>query len=121
MRKLTATLCSTLAVLIGSAGSQKTTPSVYMKNEVSASADFQKGLTAYKSGDYATTLREWKPLAKQGYTDAQPKLGNLYYKGNGVPKNNKTAMKWRKYATQQGNADSENNLDYMIVMVGGSL
>ena len=26
------------------------------------SADFQKGYTAYKSGDYATALREWNPL-----------------------------------------------------------
>ena len=33
---------------------------------MSASADFQKGLTAYKSGDFATALREWKPLAEQG-------------------------------------------------------
>jgi hypothetical protein len=32
-----------------------------------SSADFQKGLTAYESGDYATALREWEPLAKQGY------------------------------------------------------
>ena len=24
-----------------------------------SSADFQKGLTAYESGDYATALREW--------------------------------------------------------------
>ena len=31
-----------------------------------SSADFQKGLTAYRSGDYATALREWTPLAKQG-------------------------------------------------------
>ena len=30
------------------------------------SADFQKGLTAYNSGDYATALREWTPLANQG-------------------------------------------------------
>jgi len=29
---------------------------------VSASADFQKGPTAAKSGDYATALREWKLL-----------------------------------------------------------
>ena len=28
------------------------------------SADFQKGAAAYKSGDYATALREWKPLAE---------------------------------------------------------
>ena len=53
MRKLTATLCLTLAVLLGSAG-------------VSASADFQKGLTAAQSGDFATALREWTPLAEQG-------------------------------------------------------
>ena len=29
------------------------------------SADFQKGLDAYKSGDYATALREWRPFAEQ--------------------------------------------------------
>ena len=57
MRKLTATLCLTLVVLFGSVG-------------VSASADYQEGLTAYKSGDYLTALREWTPLAKQG--DAEP-------------------------------------------------
>ena len=27
------------------------------------SADFEKGLTAYDSGDYATALREWTPQA----------------------------------------------------------
>ena len=45
MGNLTATLCLTLAVLLGSAG-------------ISWSADFQKGLAAYNSGDYATALRE---------------------------------------------------------------
>jgi hypothetical protein len=29
------------------------------------SADFQKGLAAYESGDYATALREWKSIEKQ--------------------------------------------------------
>ena len=53
MRKLTATLCLTIAVLLGSVG-------------VSWSADYKKGVTAYRSGDFATALREWKPLAKQG-------------------------------------------------------
>ena len=32
-------------------------------------ADFQKGLDAYQSGDYATALKEWKPLTDQGYAD----------------------------------------------------
>ena len=34
------------------------------------SADFQKGVAAYKSGDYFTALREWTPLAKQGNAHA---------------------------------------------------
>ena len=50
-----------LAVLIGSTGVSY--------------ADFQKGLTAHKRGDYATALREWKSLAKQGDARAPTKLG----------------------------------------------
>ena len=45
MRNLTATICLTVAVLLGSVG-------------VSWSADFQKGLAAAQSGDYATALQE---------------------------------------------------------------
>jgi uncharacterized protein len=62
MRNLTATICLTLAVLLGSAG-------------MSWSADFQEGYAAYKNGDYATALREWKPFAEQGYASAQNNLG----------------------------------------------
>lgn len=42
----------TLTILLGSVG-------------MSASADFQKGLSAYGKGVYAPALREWKPLAAQ--------------------------------------------------------
>ncbi|MDA7551431.1 hypothetical protein N8760_06405 [Rhodobacteraceae bacterium] len=28
--------------------------------------DFNKGWAAYNSGDYATALKEWRPLAEQG-------------------------------------------------------
>jgi hypothetical protein len=53
------------------------------------SADYQKGMTAYKSGDYATALREWTPLAEQGSADAGTcvffhcvfKLKNLSFDG----------------------------------------
>ena len=33
----------------------------------SYSADFNKGLTAYDKGDYATALKEWIPLIKVQY------------------------------------------------------
>jgi len=49
MRTLTTTPCLTIAVLLEGVG-------------VSWGADWNKGLTAYQSGDYATDLREWKPI-----------------------------------------------------------
>ena len=45
---------------------------------------FQKGLTAYKNGDYETASREWNPLAKQGNTEAQYNLGIMYLMGEGI-------------------------------------
>ena len=81
MKKLLVPFCLTLIIFIGSVG-------------MSASADFQKGFTAYFSGDYATALREWKPLAEQGHISAQYGLGLMYRDGNGVPKNYKTAVMW---------------------------
>ena len=51
------------------------------------SADFQKGYVGYKSGDYATALRESTHLAKQGLANAQFNLGQMYHYGEGVPKN----------------------------------
>ena len=71
---------------------------------MSESADFQKGLTAAQSGDYATALREWEPLAKQGDADAQYYLGVMDANGQGVPQDYKTAVKWFKLAAEQGNA-----------------
>ena len=100
MRKLTATLCLTLALILGSSG-------------VSWSADFQKGLTAYESGDYATALHEWTPLAKQSNAPAQSNLGAMYEKGQGVPKNDMTAVKWYKLAAKQGYANAQYNLGVM--------
>jgi len=100
MRNLTAILCLTIAVLLGSAGCDE-------------SADFQKGVTAYNSGDYATALREWKPLAKQGDASAQYNLGIMYKKGEGVPQDDKTAVKWYRLAAKQGHADAQFGLGVM--------
>jgi hypothetical protein len=108
MRKPIVTLCLTLAILFG-------------KVVASEGADFKKGLNAYDRGDYVTALREWLPLAKQGNSDAQHKLGNMYYEGRGVLPNNKTAMDWWKRAAERGNEVSQNNLGYMIGSGFGSI
>jgi len=100
MRRLTAALCVTLAVLLGSAG-------------VSVSQDFQKGFDAYNRGDYATALREWTPFAEQGDADAQYNLGFMYDNGYGVPQDDKTALKWWTLAAGQGNTDAQTSLGVM--------
>ena len=40
-------------------------------------ADFQTGYFAYLKGDYATALKEFRPLAQQGDADAQFDLGYM--------------------------------------------
>ena len=79
------------------------------------SADFQKGLTAAQSGDYATALREWTPLAKQGNAYAQYNLGLMYANGHGVPQDDKTAVKWYRLAAEQGYADAQEYLDKLLL------
>lgn len=68
-----------------------------------SSADLQRGLTAAQSGDFATALREWKSLAKQGYADAQYNLGTMYYNGRGVIQDNVYAHMWFNIAATPGN------------------
>ena len=77
------------------------------------SADFQKGMDAFDREDYATALREWKPLAEQGYALAQNNLGVMYEKGQGVSQNYKTAVKWYTLAAEQGYALAQFNLGVM--------
>ena len=78
-----------------------------------AEATFNAGAAAYKRGDYATALREWRPLAEQGHAKAQYNLGNMYSKGRGVPQDNAEAVKWYRKAAEQGVVQAQNNLGNM--------
>jgi len=51
-------------------------------------ANYQKGLDAARRGDLATALRVWKPLAKQGSTNALLYKGLLYLVGPGEIQDN---------------------------------
>ena len=57
-------------------------------------ADFDAGFAASEAGDHETAFREWKPLAEQGDASAQFGLGVLYAQGEGVPQDDKEALKW---------------------------
>jgi uncharacterized protein len=75
--------------------------------------DFAKGESAYDSGDYATALQQWKPLAYNGNADAQTRVGFLFYKGLGVPKDHVAAANWYTLAAQQGYAPGQAKLGFM--------
>ena len=46
--------------------------------------DYEEGLKAFRSNDFATSLKEWRPLAEQGNADAQNNLGWTYRNGRGI-------------------------------------
>ena len=74
---------------------------------VPAWADFQAGMDAYNRGDYATALREWRPLAEQGDAHAQFSLGLSYENGDGVPRDHAKAREWYEKAAAQGDAKAQ--------------
>ncbi|MDR3764528.1 MAG: tetratricopeptide repeat protein [Acidobacteriota bacterium] len=59
---------------------------------------FEAGARALKTGDYATTLRELKPLARLGDRPSQYILGEMYAFGFGVRKDDSEAVYWFKRA-----------------------
>ena len=61
-------------------------------------------MDAFKSGDFVTAVRHWKPLAEGGNSAAQRYLGMAYISGEGVPQDRKTAQKWLRLASEQGDA-----------------
>ena len=76
-------------------------------------ADFDKGLRAAQSGDFATALREFKVLAEQGNATAQYNLGIMYRNGRGVVQDYKEAVKWYRKSAEQGDAKAQSNLGFM--------
>lgn len=83
-----------------------------------AGQDPQKAGEAYKRGDYATALREWRPLAEAGDSVAQAALGFMYYDGEGVPQNFAQAYMWFLLAAEQGNVHAQTVLGVMYAEDG---
>ena len=74
-------------------------------------ADWAKGLDAVNRGDYATALREWKPLAEKGDSRAQNGLGVMYMRGWGVPKDFKASLEWLASSAANGQRQAKKNID----------
>ncbi|MFQ5774884.1 MAG: tetratricopeptide repeat protein [Kiloniellaceae bacterium] len=84
-----------------------------------AAADFDAGMRAANMRDYATALREWRPLAEQDDMRAQYYLGMLYEEGRGVPRDPGAAASWYRRAAAQGHAQAQNALGILYVQGSG--
>lgn len=74
---------------------------------LSAAADLAVGKQAYEKKDFAAAFKELSPLAEQGNAEAQFLLGEMYWTGQGVLKDNDRAIKWLTASATQGNANAQ--------------
>lgn len=78
-----------------------------------AAQNFEMGTKAYQSNDYETALREWRPLAKQGSTNAQFAIAHMYRFGIGVPQDDAEAFAWYRRAGEGGHAKAQVILGFL--------
>lgn len=78
-----------------------------------AAQDFRKGMAAYDRGDYASAVREWRPLAAEGHADAQFNLGAMYVLGHGVPRDDVLAYRWLTLSAANGNSNAAGLRDFL--------
>jgi uncharacterized protein len=59
-----------------------------------AAGPYEEAIAAYNSGDYATALLRFRPLADQGDPAAQYRLGYMYERGQGHTQDLVLAYMW---------------------------
>ena len=69
--------------------------------------DFRTGLSAFNSGDYATAMRLWRPLADGNDARSQAGIGFMYHRGLGVETDDAQAAFWLRKAAEQGQAEGQ--------------
>jgi uncharacterized protein len=69
--------------------------------------DFRRGLTAFNTGDYATALQVWRPLAEKGEPRSQAGIGFMYHRGMGVRADDREAAAWLLRAAERGQAEGQ--------------
>jgi uncharacterized caspase-like protein len=68
---------------------------------------------AYDRADYRTALNVWLPRAKEGDSEAQNYVGEIYEKGLGIQADYVTAAAWYKKAAEQKNSRAQINLGFL--------
>ncbi|MBY0431135.1 MAG: sel1 repeat family protein, partial [Rhodospirillales bacterium] len=69
----------------------------------SAWADGDAAARAMQQHDYASALREWRPVAEQGDAAAQYNMGVIHYNGLGIERDIPAAIQWFEKAAAGDN------------------
>lgn len=75
-----------------------------------AQTEVERGVAAYKDGDFATALRAFRIAAEAGDAAAMFSLGFMYLQGEGVAKDPQEAAHWLALAAERGVAPAQHSL-----------
>jgi TonB family protein len=75
-----------------------------------AHASVESGIDAYSGGDYALAMHVLLPLAEKGNGDAEYYVGVMYANGQGVLKNDATALNWLLQSAGTANVKAQQKL-----------
>jgi TPR repeat protein len=69
--------------------------------------EFRRGLAAFNTGDYATALNVWRPLAEHAEPRSEAGIGFMYHRGMGVAVDEAAAAFWLMRAAEHGQAEGQ--------------
>ena len=70
----------------------------------------ETALAAARTGDYATAISIWEPLARTGNARAQANIAACFAGGHGVEENQEMAARWLRLSAQGGDPVGQRNL-----------
>jgi len=84
-----------------------------------AVAGLKEGYEALARQDYATAIKEYRPLAERGDAEAQYRIGRLYEFGKGYPKDQAQGIAWIRKAAAQDHVDAQQELGFIYATGDG--
>jgi TPR repeat protein len=84
-----------------------------------AVAGLQEGYEALARKDYATAIKEYRPLAERGNAEAQYRIGRMYEFGQGYPQDKAQGIAWVRKAAAQNHADAQQELGFIYATGDG--
>jgi hypothetical protein len=103
-------ICLALGFTAGVYRTTLTRPAVGLARSVGlvdATPSVEAAQAAYQKNNYATALSMARPLADAGDARAQALLGQMYYRGRGVPQDDRDAADWFRHAADQNDATAQ--------------